>query len=145
MLRPSRSEEKTRTRRILCVLSLVAFELSWVKKGRRVSRSFIPDGERSHGICRRVTGRRQLALSSNVDSRSIGSGLARGPTRIHESESMWAGLQYWRDAVESRFRYRFGTRLLIPRPSYSSSLEGFRLFVLSSRSVSTPHAHQAPS
>ena len=52
MLRPSRSEKKTRLGRVLCVLSLVAFELSWVKKGRRVGRSFISEGERCHGVCR---------------------------------------------------------------------------------------------
>jgi hypothetical protein len=52
MLRPSRSEEKTRLGRVLCVLSLVAFELSWVKKGRGVGRSFISVGERSYGVSR---------------------------------------------------------------------------------------------
>lgn len=62
MLRPSRSEEKTRAGHVLCVLSLAAFELSWIKeeKGRDVGVLY-----RNCGICRylaamHVTTRRVL-------------------------------------------------------------------------------------
>ncbi|KAF8449507.1 hypothetical protein L210DRAFT_3757126 [Boletus edulis BED1] len=56
MLRPSRSEGKTRVRHVLCVLSFVAFELSWIEKEMQTSVFYI-GGEsatgRTPGFCRR--------------------------------------------------------------------------------------------